>query len=115
MSISLKQRIHVGTALSLLAGLAACAPHSSAAVPIAGRKALLLNPADPEWRRPAPAVSHLKFETTKGVFVLEVNRAWGPIGADRLYNLARLGYYDDARFHRVNKNYIAQFGLSGDP
>jgi homoserine O-acetyltransferase len=47
--------------------------------------------------------------------VLEVNREWGPIGADRLYNLARLGYYDDTRVHRVNKGYIVQFGLHGDP
>src|SRR5205085_2496613 len=66
-------------------------------------------------RKPAPAVSHLRFETTKGVFVLELIREWGPIGADRFYNLARLGYYDDARFHRVNRNYIVQFGLSGIP
>ena len=47
--------------------------------------------------------------------MLELIRAWGPIGADRLYNLARLGYYDDTRFHRVNRNYIVQFGLHGDP
>jgi cyclophilin family peptidyl-prolyl cis-trans isomerase len=60
-------------------------------------------------------VSRLRFETTKGVFVLELTREWGPIGADRLYNLARLGYYDDTRIHRVNQNYIAQFGLHGNP
>ena len=72
-------------------------------------------PGSPEWTRPAPAVSQLTFETTKGTFVLELNRAWGPAGADRLYNLARLGYYDDTRIHRVNKGYIAQFGLHGDP
>ena len=47
--------------------------------------------------------------------MLELIREWGPIGADRFYNLARLGYYDDVRFHRVNKNYIAQFGLNGNP
>ena len=79
------------------------------------RASLLLQPDHPEWRRPAPPVSRLRFETTKGVFVLELVRAWGPIGADRLYNLARLGYYDDSRFHRVNANYIVQFGLHGDP
>jgi homoserine O-acetyltransferase len=79
------------------------------------RAALLKDPASPEWTRPAPAVSHLMFETTKGVFVLELIREWGPIGADRLYNLARLGYYDDTRVHRVNKGYIAQFGIHGDP
>jgi homoserine O-acetyltransferase len=26
-----------------------------------------------------------------------------------------MGYYDDTRVHRVNKNYIAQFGLHGNP
>lgn len=79
------------------------------------RGASLRNPDHPEWSTPAPAVSHLRFETTQGTFVLELVRAWGPIGADRLYNLARLGYYDDTRFHRVRKGYIAQFGLHGDP
>lgn len=76
---------------------------------------LLLDPGNAEWSRAAPPVSHLRFETTKGVFVLELVRSYGPIGADRLYNLARLGYYDDTRIHRVNRNYIAQFGLHGDP
>lgn len=89
----------------------ACARGNSSTPP----RTLLLDPANAEWRKPAPPVSHLRFETTKGVFVLELVRANGPIGADRFYNLARLGYYNDTRFHRVNKNYIAQFGLSGDP
>lgn len=82
-------------------------PRSSAAI--------LLDPTNPEWRRPAPARSHLRFETTKGVFVLELVRAWGPIGVDRLYNLARLGYYDDTRFHRVDAGYIVQWGINGNP
>src|SRR5258708_17771729 len=77
--------------------------------------ALLLDPLNAEWRRPAPSVSRLHFETSKGAFVLELHREWGPVGADRLYNLARLGYYDDTRFHRVNRNYIAQFGVHGSP
>jgi len=85
----------------------------SAAVP--DRQRLLLDPTDAEWRRPAPPLSRLRFETTKGVFVLELHRDWGPIGADRLYNLARLGYYDDTRIHRVNPKYIAQFDMHGIP
>ncbi|HTE48058.1 MAG TPA: peptidylprolyl isomerase [Gemmatimonadaceae bacterium] len=80
----------------------------------AARKVLWLDPTNEQWRNPAPPISHVRFETTKGTFVLELIREWGPLGADRLYNLARLGYYDDTRFHRVNKNYIVQFGLHGD-
>jgi homoserine O-acetyltransferase len=48
------------------------------------------------------------------VFVLELHRDWGPIGADRVYNLARLGYYNDTRLHRVRVD-IAHFGIHGDP
>ncbi len=77
-------------------------------------RALLLDPTSSEFTRPAPPVSHLRFETTKGVFVLELHRAYGPLGADRLYNLARLGYFTDTRFHRVRPGYIAQWGLHGD-
>lgn len=102
-----------GAALALL--LAACArAASNRTLPAVASRALLLDPANAEWTRPAPAVSRLRFETTKGRFTLELHRAWGPIGADRLYNLARLGYYDDTRFHRVRAGYIAQFGLHGD-
>jgi homoserine O-acetyltransferase len=77
-------------------------------------QSLLLDPSHAEWSRPAPAVSHLRFETTKGTFVLELHRDWGPIGADRVYNLARLGYYDDTRLHRVRAD-IVHFGIHGDP
>jgi peptidyl-prolyl cis-trans isomerase A (cyclophilin A) len=101
--------------LAVMATLAAGCGSQTRSAPSPDRRALLLDPTNAEWTKPAPAISHLRFETTKGVFVLELNRAWGPIGADRLYNLARLGYYDDARFHRVNPNYIVQFGINGDP
>ena len=109
----------VGRYAFVALALASCAPWSPRPTPAASqprdRDALWLTPAHAEWRTPAPPVSHIRFETTKGVFVLELNREWGPIGADRLYNLARLGYYDDTRIHRVNRNYIAQFGLHGNP
>jgi cyclophilin family peptidyl-prolyl cis-trans isomerase len=96
-------------ALALLACTRGASPEGKV-----NAQSMFLDPANAEWRKPAPAVSHLRFETTKGAFVLELHRDWGPIGADRVYNLARLGYYDDTRLHRVRVD-IAHFGIHGDP
>ncbi len=79
------------------------------------RSALLLDPSNPEWVEAAPPVWRARFETSKGHFLVEVEREAAPIGVDRFYNLIRLGYYDDTRFHRVSQGYIVQFGLHGDP
>jgi homoserine O-acetyltransferase len=104
-----------GVALTAAVACAQAPSRTGATMTAAASEALLLNPSLPDWITPAPAVSHLRFETSKGVFVLELNREWGPIGADRLHNLVRLGYYNDTRFHRVNRNYIVQWGLHGNP
>jgi len=63
----------------------------------------------------APEVFQVRFETTKGPFVVEVHRDWAPRGADRFYNLVRLGYYDDVTFFRVIDDFMVQFGIHGDP
>lgn len=73
----------------------------------------LLSPAD--LTETAPETFQARFETTKGEFVVEVTRAWAPNGADRFYNLVRNGFFDDVRFFRVMENFMAQFGLHGDP
>ena len=65
--------------------------------------------------RPAPDVSGVLLDTSKGRIVLGVRRAWSPHGADRFYNLVRHGYYDEARFFRVRAATWAQFGINGDP
>jgi homoserine O-acetyltransferase len=57
----------------------------------------------------------VRFETTKGAFTIEVVRDWAPLGADRFYNLARLGYYNDVRINRVVPGFITQWGLHGTP
>jgi cyclophilin family peptidyl-prolyl cis-trans isomerase len=74
----------------------------------------LLQPSSSFWRDTAPSVYRARVETTRGEFVLEVHRAWAPLGADRFYNLIRAGYYDDSRFTRVVPGYIAQFGIARD-
>jgi peptidyl-prolyl cis-trans isomerase A (cyclophilin A) len=63
----------------------------------------------------APDKFKVKFATTKGDFVVEVTRAWAPNGADRFYNLIKLGYYDGARFYRAVEGFMVQFGISADP
>ena len=57
----------------------------------------------------------MKFTTTKGDFVVQVNRAWAPIGADRFYNLVKHGFFTGAPFFRVVPGFIIQFGLTPDP
>lgn len=79
----------------------------------AGVKASLLNPASLKTK--APEVYKVKFTTTKGDFVVQVARAWSPLGADRFYNLAQNGFYDGASFFRVLPGFVAQFGISAKP
>lgn len=78
-------------------------------------RTILLDPTHPAWSEAAPDTFEVHLETTRGTFVIEVVRAWAPIGADRFYNLLRHGYYDDVRFHRVVPDFITQWGVSGDP
>lgn len=66
----------------------------------------------------APAVFKVDVETSKGHFTMEVHRDWAPVGADRFYNLVKLGFYDDAFFFRVVRTprpFMAQVGFNADP
>jgi homoserine O-acetyltransferase len=76
---------------------------------------LLLNPTSSELSRHAPHLFKVRFETSKGVIVIEVHRDWSPHGADRFYNLVQSGYYDGDRFFRVIRGRWVQFGINGDP
>ena len=63
----------------------------------------------------APAVYRIKLATSKGDIVIEGRHEWAPFGADRFYELCRDGFYDEARFFRVMRKFVAQFGINGDP
>ncbi len=75
----------------------------------------LLRPENAALGARAPERFQVRFETSQGPIVLTVHRDWAPIGADRFYYLAQNGFFDGERFFRVRANYIAQFGLNGDP
>jgi len=62
-----------------------------------------------------PEVFKVKFETTKGDFVVEVYKEWAPIGAQRFHELASSGFFDGAKFFRMLPGFIVQFGLPADP
>jgi peptidyl-prolyl cis-trans isomerase A (cyclophilin A) len=81
-----------------------------AAAPAANR---LLNPA--ALNAKAPELFKVKFDTTKGPVVIELHRDWAPKGVDRFYNMVRAGFFTNVRFFRVIPNFMAQFGVSGDP
>ena len=63
----------------------------------------------------APERFTVLFETTAGDIHLDVRRSWAPLGADRFYNLVRIGYFDGAAFFRVVEGFVAQAGIAADP
>lgn len=79
----------------------------------AGGHPALLDPALAVER--APDRFAVTLETTKGDIVIDVQRQWAPLGADRFYNLVKIGYFNDNAFFRVVAGFMAQVGLHGDP
>ena len=89
--------------------LAQAPPPAPAAAPAPS----LMNPST--LKAQAPDLFRAKFTTTKGDFVVEVHRAWAPLGADRFYNLVVNNFFTDAAFFRYVPNFIVQFGLPANP
>jgi peptidyl-prolyl cis-trans isomerase A (cyclophilin A) len=72
--------------------------------------------ADPaSFNETAPESYRAIFQSSAGMFIVQVQRAWAPYGADRFYNLVKRGFYDECRFFRVIKGFAAQFGIHGNP
>ena len=86
----------------MLALLSGCSQPSA---PPAPKKAKLEHPPD---------VFRVKFETSKGDFVVQVTKDWAPHGVDRFFDLVQTGFFDGERFFRVTAR-IVQFGINGDP
>ena len=108
------------TALAvLLVAVAACAsedacPRVREPKPTIAQQ-ILLDPAAETFRTEAPDTFTVRFRTSAGDVVVEVYRDWAPLGARRIYNLVRNGFYDVTRFFRVLPGFVVQFGVSGVP
>jgi peptidyl-prolyl cis-trans isomerase A (cyclophilin A) len=63
----------------------------------------------------APAMFQVNFNTSKGLIVVDVKRSDAPIGADRLYNLVKAGYFTESRFFRIVSGFVVQFGVASTP
>jgi homoserine O-acetyltransferase len=101
-------RLRVAVIPAIAALLGACATQAT-------HRDALLQPTPAALAAHAPDQFQVRFETSAGPMLLTVHRDWAPIGADRFYYLVRNGFFDGARFFRVDSGFIAQFGLNGDP
>ena len=77
------------------------------------RAGALMDPSAPVAQ--APERFTVRFVTTKGDILVDVHRAWAPIGVDRLYHLVAIGFYRDIAIFRAIEGFVAQFGIHGDP
>ncbi|HEV2750617.1 MAG TPA: peptidylprolyl isomerase [Gemmatimonadales bacterium] len=63
---------------------------------------------------PAPDSFVVAITTSRGPVTLRVHRDWAPLGAERFYRLVQASFFDGARFFRVVKGFVVQFGLPAD-
>jgi peptidyl-prolyl cis-trans isomerase A (cyclophilin A) len=105
------RRVCMTVAAVLATGLTAVLAAGQAAPSKAPNK--LVSPASLTAK--APEVFKVKFDTSKGVILMEVHRDWAPLGADRIYNMTRNGFFNGNRFFRVIHTFMVQFGINGNP
>ena len=61
-----------------------------------------------------PEAFRVEFVTSAGTFEVEFVPEWSPVAVERVRELVDIGFWQGARFYRVNDSY-AQFGYSGQP
>ena len=50
-------------------------------------------------------------DSTAGSFKMELRPDWAPLGAQRVAELVRAGWFDGVTLNRVNPNFLVQFGI----
>jgi peptidyl-prolyl cis-trans isomerase A (cyclophilin A) len=104
-----------GLTAVVLFGLVAGCREKAPAAPDTSKAGANAPAAAPSPNAAAPDSFRVAFETTRGNFVVQVNRAWAPLGADHFYQLVGQQFFDGVKFFRVVPGFVAQFGMSGDP
>jgi hypothetical protein len=59
----------------------------------------------------APDTFAVRFETTKGSFVVEAYRDWEPRAAERFFALVQDAYFDGSIFYSVSHGHFVGFGI----
>jgi len=101
--------------MALVGGVGALMVGCGSGEPAGQGDQALMDPHCAAMQEQAPDKFSVRFTTSAGEFVVEVDRDLAPRGADRFYNLVRHGFYDDQRFFRVLPGFVVQWGMSGDP
>ena len=79
-------------------------------------RALSPDPASPETYRVALSTNiHDPTGAPAEEILVEVTRAWAPLGSDRFYALLGDSYFDGAAFFRVVPGFVVQFGIAALP
>lgn len=53
--------------------------------------------------------------SSAGRIVVQLHPEWSPLGVVRFVELVNEDFYDNCRIFRVLQNFVAQFGINGDP
>jgi peptidyl-prolyl cis-trans isomerase A (cyclophilin A) len=104
----------ISSILLFTAAILACKSENGSAEPTTKPNTAALKDPSKATEK-APDKFTVKLATTAGDIFIDVDKSWAPIGADRIYNLVRAGYYDDVAFFRVISGFMAQVGINGDP
>jgi cyclophilin family peptidyl-prolyl cis-trans isomerase len=108
-------RIYSLIAVAAVAVLCSCGEKSPPPPPpppaAAAASAAPATPAAPT----TPDSFRVAFETTRGRFVIQVNTAWAPKGAERFRELTQAGFFNKEKFFRTIPDFVTQFGLSANP
>jgi peptidyl-prolyl cis-trans isomerase A (cyclophilin A) len=113
MHSTIRSLLSVALSIGLALGCKKSAEARAVPVPASAQKASLDRPES--LNEKSSDVYRARFATSRGDFVIEVHRDWAPIGADRFYNLVKNGYYNETRFFRVVRGFMAQIGIHGKP